>query len=173
MDGFQGVRESHGFWRRLVKVIRRYPRVGQVVQRAYRRLQPRFTIGVIGVLVHEDRVLLVEHLFHPYTPWGLPGGWIGRRENPAQTVEREFLEETGLRVRAVRPLIVQQPKLWRGHMDVVYLMEPAGPVEPIRLCHELLGYRWTPRDDLPKLVPIHAQAIRAAFEERQLWTTDD
>ena len=64
-----------------------------------------FPVGVIGVLLDEigERVLLVEHIFHTFRPWGLPGGWIARGEDPARTAEREYREETGLHVRAVTP----------------------------------------------------------------------
>ena len=45
-----------------------------------------------------DEFLLVEHVFHPRLPWGLPGGWIGFNEDPVKTVQREIQEELGLDV---------------------------------------------------------------------------
>jgi 8-oxo-dGTP pyrophosphatase MutT (NUDIX family) len=136
-----------------------------MLQRIVRQVQPRFTAGAVGVLLDEpgERVLLVEHVFHAARPWGLPGGWIDRRESPAHAVEREFYEETGLRVRAVRPLAVELGKEWRRHLDLVYLCELDGEPGPIRLSHELLDYRWTPCDALPPLVSFQRQAIQAAL----------
>jgi ADP-ribose pyrophosphatase YjhB (NUDIX family) len=152
-----------------------------LVQRTFRLVQPRFSIGVVGVLLDEtgSRVLLVEHIFHTHKPWGLPGGWLERGEDPSQTVEREFYEETGLHVQAVRPLLVQRTPEMRAHMDVVYLCGLDDTPQTIRLSHELLSYRWADPDDLPPLVVLHTQAIRAAFEvkvseqtEVVEWNTD-
>jgi ADP-ribose pyrophosphatase YjhB (NUDIX family) len=55
---------------------------------------------VYGVCIHDGAVLLVRAT----TPhdggeiWWLPGGGIDWGESPQQTLEREFIEETGLRV---------------------------------------------------------------------------
>jgi 8-oxo-dGTP pyrophosphatase MutT (NUDIX family) len=166
------------WWRRLARVIRRYPWLAALVQRIMRLWQPRFTAGVVGILFDEsgERVLLVEHVFHALCPWGLPGGWMNRGEDPAHTAEREFFEETGLRVRAVRPLIVDLATELRGHFNMAFLCELDGAAEPVRLSHELLDYRWTPCDDLPTLVKFHRLGIEAAREvklmEGKTWTTD-
>jgi ADP-ribose pyrophosphatase YjhB (NUDIX family) len=129
-------------------------------------LQPRFTVGVVGVLLDEkaERVLLVGHVLHPKTPWGLPGGWIARGEDPAHTAEREFLEETGLHVRAVYPLLVQRAPDLHAHMDIVYRCVLDGEGQTVRLSHELLDYNWTPCDDLPPMVLFHVQSIRVALD---------
>lgn len=150
--------------RRMAGVLRRLPWSGMVIQRIYRLLQPRFTVGVVGVLLDDktECVFLVEHILHTRTPWGLPGGWIARREDPAKTAEREFLEETGLRVRAVYPLLVQRSPDLQTHMDIVYRCVLDGDGQTIHLNHELLNYRWTPCDDLPPMVMFHEQSIRAA-----------
>jgi len=152
-------------WRRLARLLRRFPWSGRVLQRIVRQVQPRFTVGAVGVLLDEsgERVLLVEHVFHTARPWGLPGGWINRGESPATAVEREICEETGLRVRAARPLAVELGTDWRRHLDLVYLCVLDGEAGPVRLSHELLDYRWTPCDALPPLVTYQAQAIRAAL----------
>jgi 8-oxo-dGTP pyrophosphatase MutT (NUDIX family) len=152
-------------WRRLARLLRRFPWSGLALQWVVRLVQPRFTAGVVGVLLDEpgERVLLVEHVFHATKPWGLPGGWINRGETPAQAVEREIYEETGLRVRAVRPLTVELGIEWRRHFDMVYLCELTGKPGPIRLSHELLDYRWTSCDALPSLVSFESQVIQAVL----------
>lgn len=151
--------------RRLARLLRRFPWSGRVLQRIVRQVQPRFTAGAVGVLLDEsgERVLLVEHLFHIAKPWGLPGGWINRGESPAKAVEREIFEETGLRVRAARPLAVELGTDWRGHLDLVYLCVLDGEAGPVRLSRELLDYRWTPCDALPPLVNFQREAIQAAL----------
>jgi len=56
----------------------------------------RWDVGAVGVVFNDGgEVLLVEHVFRPNYNWGLPGGWVERGENPADTVRREFEEELG------------------------------------------------------------------------------
>ncbi len=161
-------RGGNPWFERTARTFRRYPWLGRMTQRGMRLIQPRFTVGAVGVLLDAsgERVLLVEHVFHAVKPWGMPGGWLNRNEDPARAVEREFFEETGLRVRAVRPLVVRLATDIRGHMDMIYLCVLDGERDtmPIRLSKELLGYRWTPLDDLPPLGTDQQEAIRAARE---------
>lgn len=52
-----------------------------------------------GLLIHEGKVLLIKH--KKLGIWLAPGGHIEEEELPHQAAEREFWEETGVRVRAV------------------------------------------------------------------------
>lgn len=47
--------------------------------------------------------------------WTLPGGWADALDGPAQAVEREFAEEAGLTVRAVRLAAVHDGSRHNGH----------------------------------------------------------
>lgn len=154
--------------RRAARLLQRMPWTGWVVQSLYRLLQPRFTVGVVGIVLDAtgERVLLVEHVLHPQRPWGLPGGWIARGEEPAQTAEREIFEETGLRVRAERPILALRSPKWRTHMDLVYLCRPEEGAQAIQLSHELLSYQWAPLDALPPLVAFHERALAMVRAER-------
>lgn len=58
-----------------------------------------FTAG--GMLVHEGKVMLVKH--KKLGIWLGPGGHIDEDEYPHQAAEREFWEETGIKVRAIDP----------------------------------------------------------------------
>jgi len=54
-------------------------------------------LGVYGVLVQDDQVLLIKKARGPHTgKWDLPGGSVEFGEQPYQTLLREFIEETGL-----------------------------------------------------------------------------
>ncbi len=55
-----------------------------------------------AIVVREDTVLLARRAYAPWKDgWGSPGGFCEVGEHPIETVEREVLEETGLRVRVV------------------------------------------------------------------------
>lgn len=65
----------------------------------------RLRIRASGLCWKDDRLLLVNHtgLGHPAF-WAPPGGEILFGQTASQTVEREFLEETGLVVQCARYL---------------------------------------------------------------------
>jgi ADP-ribose pyrophosphatase YjhB (NUDIX family) len=137
---------------RLARLFRRFPVGGLWFTTIYRRTQPRLTAGVTGVLLDDQcRVLLVEHVFHARLPWGLPGGWLDRNEEPARAVKREFLEETGLHVEVVRPLAVVKGRMWKSHLDITYLVRAESPLPPVKLSYELSDFAWFALDDLPPL----------------------
>jgi ADP-ribose pyrophosphatase YjhB (NUDIX family) len=53
-----------------------------------------------AIVVRDDKVLLARRAYAPWKDaWGSPGGFCEVGEHPIETVEREVLEETGLRVR--------------------------------------------------------------------------
>jgi 8-oxo-dGTP pyrophosphatase MutT (NUDIX family) len=52
-----------------------------------------------GFLVHEGKVLLIKH--KKLGIWLAPGGHTEEEELPHESAEREFWEETGVKVRAV------------------------------------------------------------------------
>src|SRR4051812_10182704 len=59
-------------------------------------------VGVGGVVVHENRVLLVERGHEPMKGrWSIPGGLIDVGESLREAVIREVKEETGLDVEPV------------------------------------------------------------------------
>jgi 8-oxo-dGTP pyrophosphatase MutT (NUDIX family) len=155
----------------LARFALRYPKTASALQHIYRRFQPRFTVGAVGVLLdNKNRVLLVEHAFHARYPWGLPGGWVGRNELPSVAVEREFLEETGLSVQVIYPIEVWSSIHWRNHVDLAFAVEFTETTDPIpepRLSFELTNYQWAERTHLPRIMPIHEHVIDRAIAFRQ------
>ena len=56
-----------------------------------------FSIGAAGVVVREERALLVQRGWNPGAgSWQLPGGYVEHDEAIAEAVEREVLEESGI-----------------------------------------------------------------------------
>lgn len=78
-----------------------------------------FVVGT-AVLVRdgEARILLAKHTYRRGAPWGLPGGWVRRGENPAEAVVREVREETALDIAVTHLLAVQSEA--SAHLTVIY-----------------------------------------------------
>lgn len=57
-----------------------------------------FTVRVTGVLIEEDKILLVKQKVNDKRNWSLPGGKAERGETLEQALIREMKEETGLDV---------------------------------------------------------------------------
>ena len=57
--------------------------------------------SVLGVMIHDDRVLLVRRINPPDAgKWGYPGGWIDPGETMTQAAVRALFEETGVQANA-------------------------------------------------------------------------
>ena len=127
----------------------------------WRWRQARFSAGVAGVIFNsEGHVLLVEHVFHPHAPWGLPGGWVDRSESPTDALRREMREELALDVTIGPVLLVELD--FGNHLDLAYLCHANSPVG--RLSSELLDHGWFDTASLPRLHRFHYRAIRRALD---------
>lgn len=146
---------------RVAGVLRRVSWLMPLAQSVWRLRQARYTLGVVGVIVNEhQQILLVEHVFHPAIPWGLPGGWVGRNETPATALMRELQEELQLTVKLQNLLTFEVER--KGHYNLAYKCQPQGEIG--KLSAELLNYRWVDFLDLPTLYPFHYRAIARAFQ---------
>ena len=147
--------------RQLAALIRRFPLIVRLPYLVFRRIQTRYTVGVAGVILDtQGRVLIVEHVFHPRFPWGLPGGWIGEDEDPAVAIVRELREELQLTATVTRVLHIAKPHA--NHIDLSFLCESTGPVG--KLNHELLDFRWVDPSHLPEIKDFHRKSIEIAAE---------
>lgn len=65
-----------------------------------RLFQNQFLVGVTGVIFNDKKeVLLFKHTYRKHA-WSLPGGYLHAGEHPAEALEREIKEESGLVVSA-------------------------------------------------------------------------
>ena len=54
-------------------------------------------VAVIALVLHEDKVLLIQRAVDPAKgKWSLPGGYMDAGEMPREALKRELLEEVGL-----------------------------------------------------------------------------
>lgn len=90
---------------------------GPLKRAAVRVGAPSYTAGAVCVLEHDGAVLF---LWQPHREgWSLPGGLLGKYEEPADAVRREVAEETGLDIDPGDPVTIRVDVRRQG-IDVVY-----------------------------------------------------
>lgn len=152
---------------KIAHFLKRFPWIAVLGTHVYRLGRPRFSVGAIGVVLNpQDEVLLVEHVFHPKHPWGLPGGWVDRAETLQNTVMRELQEELGLAVSVQRILYTEIVPSYPYHIDVVFLCRAQSEVTA--LSPELLSYGWFRQENLPDLHPLHRKIIHEVFNPQDV-----
>ncbi|HEU4814382.1 MAG TPA: NAD(+) diphosphatase [Xanthomonadaceae bacterium] len=100
---------------------------------------PRTDQAVIAAVSDGKRLLLGRQRGWPARRWSVLAGFVEPGESLEQTVAREVLEETGVRVRASR-YVASQPWPFPGALMLGFLAE-AEPDEPI-VGDELEDARW-------------------------------
>lgn len=61
-----------------------------------RFFQNQFLVGVTGIIFNDkNEILLFKHTYRQHS-WSLPGGYMKSGEHPAEALEREIKEESGL-----------------------------------------------------------------------------
>jgi 8-oxo-dGTP diphosphatase len=121
---------------------------------------PSYTVGSICVIERPDgAILLVRQAYRGN--WGLPGGLLKRKEDPAEAARREVFEETGLVIElAGEPAVVVDAQPQR--VDVVFRARPASlaALEDVRpRSPEIVEVRWFAPDQLPQLQSETATAL--------------
>ena len=120
---------------------------GTVRRRMVRLGQRRFTVTA-GAFVFDDegRILLLEHVFRPDSRWGIPGGFLGKDEQPEVALRRELKEEVNLDVTEVEFLFARTlPR--PGQVEIYFLCKPNGVPSPSSF--EIMKSQWFTTDDLP------------------------
>ena len=133
-------------------------------------------VGVGGVVIDEERVLLVRRATDPARgEWTIPGGLLELGETLAEGVARELLEETGLTVR-VLDLIEALERIFfdqahdgnhvgpRYHYVILdYLCERVSGQPALN--NELSDFAFVREDELQsyRLTPIASRVVHKAF----------
>ncbi len=109
--------------------------------------QRRFTVTA-GAFVFDDqgRLLLLEHEFRPDSRWGIPGGFLGKGEQPDVALRRELQEEVKLQVTDVEFLFART--LPRPKQVEIYFTCKA-TTEPVPSSFEIRKAQWFDTGALP------------------------
>jgi len=118
-----------------------------------------FLVGVLGIVLDDEgRVHLFHHTYRPFAPWGVPSGLLKPNESPAQAIEREVREETGLSIGVVEVLELRtgvRPQ----RLDVwLRCRSRGGSVRPSAEVDEVRFFEF---DELPVLIAEQRQFLEA------------
>jgi 8-oxo-dGTP pyrophosphatase MutT (NUDIX family) len=141
--------------------LQAFGRLPRRVRRALIHLgAPSFSVGAMCVIERDDGdLLLVRQSYRD--GWGVPGGLLRRREEPADGARREAEEEVGVVVETQgEPVVVIDARVRR--IDVVFRCRIRPPVPDVvaPASVEIAEVRWFPRDALPRMQRETAEALR-------------
>lgn len=141
----------------LLRIWRQLP---APVRRVYLRARyGGFAVGVAGLIRDQDgRILLVHRTYSRDEPWALPGGWLERSDGAiGSALEREFREETGLRVRVGGVRAIEHA----GFALVVLMdVELIDSLASFRRSHEVSEVAWVEPRQVERLSPMNARLLR-------------
>lgn len=117
----------------------------------------------VGCVVKNGYVLLIqrteEECPEAHMKWELPGGKVDFNETPQESVEREFFEETGVRIKAKSLLPRVQVSYWQypwGRQQTLVFCFTCDFVNssPFLGDHHVEKIAWTPVNEVDKLQTI-------------------
>lgn len=129
----------------------------RLFNRATNFFQSHFTVTVAAVVINEDRrVLLLKHRFREGSGWGIPGGFLGKGEQPEDALRRELREEVGIEVESVEPVLARTVKQAR-QVQIIFRCRAAGEAKPMSI--EVEKCEWCAVEQLPDELPPFQRAI--------------
>jgi ADP-ribose pyrophosphatase YjhB (NUDIX family) len=109
-----------------------------------------------------NRILLCEHTYRKFHPWGLPGGGLEYGESPECAIKREVREETGLDVHVEKLLSAESSKEFH-HVSLIYLCRIVGGSFVPNL--EISQTRFFDLGDLPDLLHTERRLIERLADQ--------
>lgn len=119
------------------------------VRHNWRRWRKTPIAGVSVVITNlGGDVLLLKHSYGPKV-WGLPGGGLGRGEDPAAAAQREVREELGLTLSRIDTVAVIEEVI-SGAPHTAYLFSAVCNQQPKPDRREITEARFFPSHSLPE-----------------------
>ena len=160
-----------------MRSLRRRPRAAALLRAGYRvayRLLIAWAFvrrpgvrGCMAVLCDErGRVLLVRHTYGDRRAWELPGGWVGRDEDPADAARRETREELGADVAEWEPLGTLRGAWHFKHEELTFFRAPWPGGDPRADPVEIAEAAWFDPAAPPARLGLATRAVLADLAER-------
>jgi NAD+ diphosphatase len=124
---------------------------------------------VFAFVERSGRYLVLERGQEPYRGrWELPGGFVKSRKRPADSIRREILEETGLRIE--QPTILGAYTSRYGDdgkwtVDVAFHCQ-APPSSDLKLSVESSGATWVSIEQMPSLAFAGERSALAELKQK-------
>ena len=143
-----------------LRIFRRLP--APLRRTAVRAGTPGFTVGAVCLIERDGRLLMLRQ---PHREgWSLPGGLLGRGESAADAVQRELVEEIGVRVEVGRPVTVVVDSPLR-RVDVIFRVQVTGDIGE-RVGGEATTARWLDPAEIAEADGPTRQILAAAADVR-------
>jgi len=135
-----------------------------------RVFQNQFLVGVTGIILNEKKeVLLFKHTYRQHA-WSLPGGYLKAGEHPAEALEREIKEESGLVVSVDRSMKTRTDRDG-ARLDMCYTgVFIGGEFTP---SYEVSQYGFFSQDKMPLLRSNQVFLIEEALQQNGLAKNSD
>jgi len=124
----------------------------------------------VKVMLFNDRgeLLLIRNTYGNRSLFVLPGGGIGRRENPRTAVEREVREELNTSIHDLTLVAIYQSTA-EGKQDTVHLFRGLADGDPVADEREVEEARFFRLDSLPQNVsPATLRRVEEAQGSRSI-----
>lgn len=103
---------------------RKHINIGKEVSNCRMEKNYLFQVRVTGVLVEDNKILIVKQKITPDRSWSLPGGRVHQGELLEEAMFREMREETGLQTRVNRLLYVcDKPDVTPPLIHITFLLD--------------------------------------------------
>lgn len=137
------------------------------VRHVWRRWRKAPIAGVSVIVTNlSGDVLLLKHSYGPDV-WSLPGGGLGKGEDPLEAARREVREELGLEQPRIEAIGTLEEEL-SGSPHTAHLFAATCDRQPRPDGREVVLARFFPSHSLPEPLGRHTRARIAAWRARGL-----
>lgn len=141
--------------------------LAHAVRHYWRRLRKAPIAGVSVIITNlSGDVLLLKHSYGPDV-WGLPGGGLGKGEEPLEAARREVREELGIELARIAPIGTLEEEL-SGSPHTAHLFAATCDRQPQPDRREVVVARFFPSHSLPEPLGRHTRARIAAWKARDM-----
>ena len=145
------------------KFVSRYEQYLRVMNFYIEQPWIRPAIAVDGVLIRDNKILLIKRKNPPFEGrWALPGWFVDYGESTESAVLREFKEETNLdvHIKSLVGVYSQPDRDPRWHtISTVYLLESQGSEASLKAMDDAADASFFSVDALPPLAFDHEQIV--------------